>query len=76
MTVIAAARRIGIPSPPPRVHSRPEMTSALGPRIPASIRRAVEGGLHGWLRLQRSQAAMAGPTSRPLWHISASTRPR
>lgn len=62
MTVITAARRFGIPSRPPGVHSRPEMISALSARIPASIRRAVEGRLHGWLRLQRFQAAMAHPT--------------
>ena len=62
VTVIAAARRHRIPSRPPGVHSRPEMITTLSPHIPASIRRAVEGGLHGWLRLQRFQAAMAHPT--------------
>jgi Bacterial regulatory helix-turn-helix protein, lysR family len=62
VTVIAAARRHSIPSRPPGVHSRPEMITPLSPHRPAAIRRAVEGGLHGWLRLQRFQAAMAHPT--------------
>ena len=61
-TVIAAARRHHIPSRPPGVHSRPEMITALSPRVPGCIRCAVEGGLHGWLRLQRFQAAMTHPT--------------
>jgi|GEM_PF-953381 len=62
VTVIAAARRHGISSRPPGVHSRPEMITTLSPDIPADIRRAVEGGLHGWHRLRRFQAAMAFPT--------------
>jgi DNA-binding transcriptional ArsR family regulator len=62
MTVIAAARRSGIPSRPPGVHSRPEMITRLGPDIPGDIRRAVEGGLKGWHRLRRFQIAMTFPT--------------
>jgi hypothetical protein len=62
VTVIAAARRHGIPSRPPGVHSRPEMLTTLDPDIPADIRRAVEGGLKGWHRLHRFQTAMAFPT--------------
>jgi hypothetical protein len=62
MTVIAAARRHGIPSRPPGVHSRPEMITRLNAEIPRDIRRAVEGGLKGWHRLRRFQIAMAFPT--------------
>ena len=62
MTVIAAARRHGIPSRPSGVHSRPEMIARLGTDIPCDIRRAVEGGLKGWHRLRRFQAATAFPT--------------
>jgi hypothetical protein len=62
MTVIAAARRYGIPSRPPGVHSRPEMITRLGADIPRDIRRAVEGGLKGWHRLHRFQIAMTFPT--------------
>jgi hypothetical protein len=63
VTVIAAARRHGIPSRPPGVHSRPEMITTLGGHVPADIRRAVEGGLKGWHRLHRFRAAMTFPTS-------------
>jgi hypothetical protein len=61
-TVARSLRQHGLPVRPPGVHSRPEMTAALAPDIPRGVRRAVEGGLHGWLRLQRFQAAMANPT--------------
>ena len=61
MTVIAAARRHGIASRLPGVHSRPEVITRLGdgtPRgIPRDIRRAVGGGLKGWHRLRRFQTA-------------------
>lgn len=62
VTVIAAARRHGIPSRPPGVRSRPEMITTLGEDIPGDIRRAVEGSLKGWHRLRRFQAAMTFPT--------------
>lgn len=58
VTVIAAARRHGIPSRPPGVHSRPEMITRLGEDIP----RAAEGSLKGWHRLRRFQIAMTFPT--------------
>jgi hypothetical protein len=61
MTVIAAARRHGIPSRPPGVHSRPEMITRLGADVPRDIRRAVEGGLKGWHRLSRFETAMTFP---------------
>lgn len=60
--MIAAARRSGIPSRPPGVHSRPEMITRLSADIPSDIRRAVEGGLKGWHRLRRFQTAMTFPT--------------
>ncbi len=62
MTVIAAARRHGIPSRPQGVHSRPEMLTKLPGNVPRDIRRAVEGGLKGWHRLRRFQIAMTYPT--------------
>jgi hypothetical protein len=61
VTVIAAARRHGIPSRPKGVHSRPEMITTLGDDIPPDIRRAVEGTLHGWQRLHRFRQAVACP---------------
>lgn len=61
-TVIAAARRHGIPSRPQGVHSRPEMLTRLPSDVPRDIRRAVEGGLKGWHRLRRFQIAMTYPT--------------
>ncbi|MGH3168590.1 MAG: hypothetical protein ACRDN0_22250, partial [Trebonia sp.] len=57
-TVSAAARRHQITGRPKGVHSRPEMFTTLGDDIPADIRRAVEGSLHGWQRLRRFQHAM------------------
>jgi hypothetical protein len=62
MTVFAAARRLGIPSRPPGVLSRPEMITKLSADIPRDIRRAVEGSLKGWHRLRRFQIAMTFPT--------------
>jgi DNA-binding transcriptional ArsR family regulator len=62
VTVIAAARRHGICSRPKGVHSRPEMITRLSADIPRDVRRAVEGGLKGWHRLRRFEAAMAFPT--------------
>jgi hypothetical protein len=73
VTVIAAARRHRITSRPPGVRSQPAMITTLGPGIPRSIRRAAEGSLHGWLRLQRFQTAMAFPAlSAAAAHIGAS----
>jgi DNA-binding transcriptional ArsR family regulator len=62
MTVTAAARRHGIPARPQGVHSRPEMLTKLPASMPRDIRQAVEGGLKGWHRLRRFQAAMTFPT--------------
>jgi hypothetical protein len=38
------------------------MIATLDKSVPADIRAAVEGGLHGWVRLHRFQIAMAFPT--------------
>jgi hypothetical protein len=72
MTVLAAARRNGIPSRPPGMHSRPEMITKLSADIPRDIRRAVEGSLKGWHRLRRFQIAMTFPTiEAAATHLSA-----
>jgi hypothetical protein len=44
------------------VHSRPEMITRLSADVPEDIRRAVDGGLTGWHRLLRFQAAMTFST--------------
>ncbi len=62
MTVHDAARRYGIASRPPGVHSFPSMITKLGTGVPRDIRRAVEGGWQGWHRLRRFQIAMTFPT--------------
>ena len=62
MTVHGAAQRHGITSRAPGVHSFPQMITKLGMEVPQDIRRAVEGGLHGWHRLRRFQIAMTFPT--------------
>lgn len=62
MTVYDAARRYGITSRAPGVHSFPQMITKLGKDTPGDVRRAVEGGLQGWHRLRRFQIAMTFPT--------------
>ena len=62
MTVYDAARRYGITSRAPGVHSFPQMITKLGKDTPRDVRRAVEGGLQGWHRLRRFQIAMTFPT--------------
>jgi DNA-binding PadR family transcriptional regulator len=44
------------------VSGHPHMITVLGDHIPPDIRSAVQGGLHGWHRLQRFQAAMPFPS--------------
>ncbi|AMW12422.1 hypothetical protein A4E84_24795 [Streptomyces qaidamensis] len=53
--------QLGIPLRPPGVHSRTIMTAKVDKSVPRNIRAAVEGTLHGWLRLHRFQIAMALP---------------
>lgn len=62
MTVIRCANEYGIPSRPSGVTSHPQMVTRLAATLHLDIRRAVEGGLHGWQRLHRFQAVMAFPT--------------
>jgi hypothetical protein len=61
-TVTRNLQRCGFPVRPAGVHSRTEMLAAADKSLPADIRRAVEGTLHGWQRLQRFHTAMAFPT--------------
>jgi hypothetical protein len=61
-TIARNLRQHGLPMRPSGVHSRPEMITGLGADVPRDIRRAVEGGLKGWHRLQRFQTAMTFPT--------------
>ncbi|MDQ1016910.1 TniQ family protein [Streptomyces afghaniensis] len=61
-TVRRRLRQLGIPLRPPGVHSRTVMTATLDTTIPRELRTAVEGSLHGWLRLHRFQIAIAFPS--------------
>ncbi|MFZ3492595.1 TniQ family protein [Streptomyces sp. 5.8] len=60
-TVRRRLQQLGITLRPQGVHSRTVMTAKLGRSIPRAIRAAVEGALHGWLRLHRFQITMAFP---------------
>ncbi|MFE2296369.1 TniQ family protein [Streptomyces sp. NPDC059452] len=60
-TVRRRLQHLGISLRPPGVHSRTVMTAKLDTTIPRNIRTAVEGTLHGWLRLHRFHIAMAFP---------------
>ncbi|HJQ45768.1 MAG TPA: TniQ family protein [Amycolatopsis sp.] len=62
MTVIRCAHEYGIASRPSGVSSHPQMVTKLATTLHPDIRRAVEGGLHGWQRLHRFQAVMRFPT--------------
>jgi hypothetical protein len=64
MTVNRALHRHSIPIRPAGITSHPQMVRTLDPRLPRDIQRAVEGGLGGWQRLHRFQAAMTFPTIR------------
>ncbi|WP_103529211.1 TniQ family protein [Streptomyces sp. SM12] len=61
-TIRRRLQRLGIPLRAPGVHSRTIMTATLDRTVPRDIRAAVEGTLHGWLRLHRFEIAMAFPT--------------
>ena len=61
-TVTRNLTAYGIPIRPAGVHSRREMLTRLDTTVPHDIRRAVDGGLHGWHRLQRFRTAMTFPT--------------
>ena len=60
-TIRRRLQRLGIPLRPQGVRSRTVMTAKLDRSIPRDVRAAVEGTLHGWLRLHRFQIAMAFP---------------
>jgi len=62
MTVINAARRHGIPARPQGVTSRADLLVRLPPNAPADLRRAVDGQLHAWCRLDRFAQAMTYPS--------------
>ncbi|WP_406107756.1 TniQ family protein [Streptomyces sp. NBC_01003] len=53
---------LGIAIRPVGAHSRRDMLAKLDDSVPRDIRAAVEGTLHGWLRLHRFQIHMALPT--------------
>jgi len=58
-TVTAAARDYGIPARPAGITSHPDLITKIDNSIPADVRRAVEGQLHGWQRLRRFEQVMA-----------------
>ncbi len=60
-TVRRRLKHLKIPLRPPGVHSRTVMTK-IDTSLPRDIRSAVEGTLHGWLRLHRFQIAMRFPS--------------
>ena len=62
MTVTRCARQYRIPARPPGITSHPQMITKLAPTLHRDIRRAVEGGLHGWQRLHRFRQIIAFPT--------------
>lgn len=62
MTVNRALERCNIPIRASGVASHPHMVVTLDKRLPADLRAAVEGGLHGWARLNRFHIAMAFPS--------------
>jgi regulatory helix-turn-helix LysR family protein len=61
-TVNDAAHSYGIPVRSPGIQSHPDLITKLDRTLPADVRRAVEGQLHGWQRLRRFQQTMAYPS--------------
>ncbi|MET9683335.1 TniQ family protein [Streptomyces coeruleorubidus] len=61
-TVRRRLKHLNIPLRPPGVHSRTIMTAKIDTSLPRDVRSAVEGTLHGWLRLHRFQIAMHFPS--------------
>ncbi|MEZ0108767.1 hypothetical protein ABH920_002768 [Catenulispora sp. EB89] len=57
-TVRRSLIRHKIPRRPPGIASHTQMIAVVPGSVPDDIRRAVEGGLAGWQRLQRFQAVM------------------
>ncbi|MFJ9902160.1 TniQ family protein [Streptomyces sp. NPDC101152] len=61
-TVRRRLQHVGITLRPQGVRSRTIMTTKLGTGCPRNIRAAVEGTLHGWLRLHRFEITMTFPS--------------
>jgi hypothetical protein len=61
MTIARAARDYGIPPRPSGIASHPHLVAETSD-LPPDIRRAIDGHLHGWLRLRRFQQATAYPS--------------
>ncbi|MFJ5050366.1 TniQ family protein [Streptomyces sp. NPDC088719] len=61
-TVRRRLKHLNVPLRPPGVHSRTVMTAKIDTSLPRDVRSAVEGTLHGWLRLHRFQIAMRFPS--------------
>lgn len=62
MSVIRAAKALGIPARPQGVTSNPGLLQTLPDNTPSDIKTTVEGALHGWQRLQRFATAMTHPS--------------
>ncbi|MFI9388958.1 LysR family transcriptional regulator [Kutzneria sp. NPDC052558] len=60
-TVTRNLNRYSIPARPSGVTSFPQMITVLDEGVPRDIRAAVDGALHGWIRLHRFHIAMAFP---------------
>ncbi|MDX2680340.1 PadR family transcriptional regulator [Streptomyces sp. NY05-11A] len=73
-TIRRRIQRLGIALRPQGVHSRTVMTAKLGRSVPRDVRAAVEGTLHGWLRLHRFQIAMAFPSLETAAHYLKAER--
>ncbi|MER5890013.1 LysR family transcriptional regulator [Streptomyces sp. NPDC001941] len=61
-TVVRRLTRLGVAIRPVGSRSRREMLMQLDESVHCDIRAAVEGTLHGWIRLRRFQIHMAFPT--------------
>ncbi|MER7911312.1 TniQ family protein [Streptomyces sp. NPDC096068] len=60
--VIRHLEDLGIPRRPFSARSLTALNAKLDESVPPDIRAAVEGTLHGWLRLRRFQISMTFPT--------------
>ncbi|MEU4491621.1 TniQ family protein [Streptomyces purpurascens] len=60
--VIRHLENLGIPRRPFGTRSMKALNARLDESVPRDIRAAVEGTLHGWLRLRRFQIHMSFPT--------------
>ncbi len=74
--VIRHLENLGIPRRPFGPRSITALNAKLDDSVPRDIRAAVEGTLHGWVRLRRFQIHMAFPTLRATAEYLTSTPPR